>query len=127
MTDDQSLYLNRAQGRLRIAGDLLDADQSSVAVEAAAHGVYYAMFYVATAYLLGTETTVKSHRALTSKFGEHFARPGMATRPFHRHLITAFDARNAGDYALIPDIDEAKVRTLHGHAVDFLALARGEL
>ena len=68
-------------------GDLLSQARESIAAARllrnsgfhgyAASRAYYAMFYVAEAFLLGRGLSFSRHAAVHAAFGEHFAKPGL--------------------------------------------------
>jgi uncharacterized protein (UPF0332 family) len=64
----------------------------------AASRAYYAMFYIAEAFLVGENLSFSKHSAVISKFGELFARTGKIDPKFHRYLIDAEQIRLKGDY-----------------------------
>jgi uncharacterized protein (UPF0332 family) len=56
------------------------------------------MFDVAEALLLSRGLAFSSHSAVISAFGREFANTGAVPLECHRHLISAQEARNIGDY-----------------------------
>ena len=64
----------------------------------AASRAYYAMFYVAEAFLLGKGLAFSKHSGVHAAFGEHFAKAGIVQPEFHRYLIRGVAVRHAGDY-----------------------------
>ena len=85
------------------------------------------MFYVAQAFLLGAGERRKEHAKVIGAFGEHFAKAGMSTRPYHRCLIDARALRSVADYGATSSIELAQVEKCLGEAESFLALARSDL
>ena len=69
-----------------------------VSPDYAASRAYYAMFYIAEAFLEGEGMSFSSHAAVIGAFGREFARTGRLPAEFHRFLIDAQDLRNSGDY-----------------------------
>jgi len=57
----------------------------------AASRAYYAMFYIAEAFLDGEGMSFSSHAAVIGAFGREFARTGRVPAEFHRFLIDAQD------------------------------------
>jgi uncharacterized protein (UPF0332 family) len=53
----------------------------------AASRVYYAMFYIAQAFLEGEGLAFSKHSAVIAAFGQHFARTGKVPVEFHRFLL----------------------------------------
>ena len=100
MTDAQRDLLLKARTSLDAAKLLHGAGFSAFAASRA----YYAMFYVAQAFLEGDGLAFSSHAAVISAFGQHFARTGRVPVELHRYLLEAMAVRQQGDYALRPGI-----------------------
>jgi len=93
--------------KLEIA-DLLVKAQDSLAAAKVLHQegfhgfagtrAYYAMFYVAEAFLLEKGMAFSKHSAVIAAFGEHIAKTGIVPLEYHRHLIRGLQVRHAGDY-----------------------------
>ena len=83
-----------------------ELNQKGFAEFAASRG-YYAMFYIATAFLEGEGLAYSKHSAVIAAFGERFARPQRVPREFHRYLIDAERTRLRGDYNTDPNITQA--------------------
>ena len=64
----------------------------------AAARAYYAMFYVAEAFLLDKGLAFGKHSGVITAFGEHFTKTGLVPPEFHRYLIRGLQVRHAGDY-----------------------------
>lgn len=126
MTEDQLELLLKAQQSLAAARLLLENDFSDYAVSRA----YYAMFYVAEAFLEGEGLSFSSHAAVIAAFGREFARSKRVPVEFHRFLIEAQDLRNAGDYGQLNAIDSDQASEQIDRGEQFLDLAKnliGEL
>lgn len=96
------------------AGDSLAAAQllaSQGYYSFAGSRAYYAMFYVAEAFLLGQGLAFSKHSAVIAAFGQHFAKPGATPPEFHRYLIEGQNVRNAADYGRGPKLDAAQAAT----------------
>jgi uncharacterized protein (UPF0332 family) len=100
MTDAQRDLLLKARTSLDAARLLYSAGFSAFAASRA----YYAMFYVAQAFLEGDGLTFSRHAGVISAFGQHFARTGRVPVELHRYLLEAMAVRHQGDYALHPAI-----------------------
>jgi uncharacterized protein (UPF0332 family) len=100
MTDAQRALLLKARTSLDAARLLHSAGFSAFAASRA----YYAMFYVAQAFLEGDGLTFSRHAGVISAFGQHFARTGRVPVELHRYLLEAMAVRHQGDYALHPAI-----------------------
>jgi uncharacterized protein len=89
----------------------------------AASRAYYAMFYIAEAFLLGRELAYSRHSGVHAAFGEHFVKTGVVPAEFHRYLIRGMEVRHAGDYGrgsttVTPDEASEQI----AHAEEFLRL-----
>jgi uncharacterized protein (UPF0332 family) len=89
----------------------------------AASRSYYAMFYVADAFLRGRGLKFSKHSAVHAAFGQHFARTGDLPAGMHRQLIEAAAIRNLGDNGIGPDVDSATARQLIEDAEEFIRVA----
>ncbi|MDJ1183791.1 HEPN domain-containing protein [Roseofilum casamattae] len=83
MTNEQQLLLEKARRSLQGAELLVENGLPELAVSRA----YYAMFYIASAFLLSKELSFSSHSAVIGAFGREFARDNRELRGFHRALI----------------------------------------
>jgi uncharacterized protein (UPF0332 family) len=59
---------------------------------------YYAIFYIAEAFLLGQGLAFSRHSGVHAAFGEHFVKTGVVLPELHRYLIRGMEVRHAGDY-----------------------------
>jgi uncharacterized protein (UPF0332 family) len=94
MKAEQQQLLQKAEVSIRAARLLFQDGIYDVAVSRA----YYAMFYVAEAFLLSADLAFSKHSGVIAKFGELFAKPGKVPREYHRYLIQAEEARTKADY-----------------------------
>ncbi len=106
MKDEQRLLLEKARRSLVGASLLLENNLAELSMSRA----YYAMFYVACAFLLRKDLSFSSHSAVISAFGREFAKDNQRFREFHRYLIDAQDLRNRSDYDLDVGIGASEVR-----------------
>ena len=117
MTADQRDLLLKAQASLNAAyllhGEGFHAFSASRS--------YYAMFYVAQAFLEGDGLAFSRHAAVISAFGQHFARTGRAPVELHRYLLEVMALRHEGDYALRPQIRAGDAAEQLTRAEQFLA------
>ena len=70
MSKEQKLLLKKAQRSLQGAELLIDNGFFELAVSRA----YYAMFDIASAFVLGNDLSFSSHSAVISAFGRYFAK-----------------------------------------------------
>jgi len=93
----------------------------------AASRAYYAMFYVAQAFLETAEMAFSKHTAVIGAFGREFAHTGKVPAEFHRFLLDAFDARLKGDYGPRGSISPGEAEVQVARAQRFLEVAEGAL
>jgi uncharacterized protein (UPF0332 family) len=106
---------------VRAAKLLSDAGLYDFAVSRA----YYAMFYVAEAFLLGIGLAFSRHAGVIAAFfGERFAKTGMVPAELHRYLIEGQDKRNVGDYQIGPGLTDIQAAEQIARAEQFLTLAQ---
>lgn len=87
---DQIELLLKARDSLSAAEILLREGYPGFAASRA----YYAMFYVAEAFLEGEGLSYSKHSAVIAAFGEKFAHAGIVPTEFHRFLLEAQEARH---------------------------------
>ncbi len=123
MTPEQQQLLDKAHNSLRAAQILSGEAIYDVAVSRA----YYAMFYVAEAFLIGDNLSFSKHSAVISKFGETYARTGRVPVEFHRQLIQAEQSRIKSDYDAASQVSETEANEQITHAETFLTFAQANL
>jgi uncharacterized protein len=119
LTEDQRELLEKARSSLAAAKWLIEGSYPDFA----ASRVYYAMFYVAQAFLEGEGLAFSKHSAVIAAFGQHFARTGRVPVEFHRYLLTAQDLRHSGDYGPLHTVRLDQAREQITRAEAFLSLA----
>lgn len=119
MTDDQLDLLQEARDSVSAAKLLLEGGYPGYAASRA----YYAMFYVAEAFLEGEGMSFSKHSAVIAAFGQHFVRTGRVPVEFHRFLLEAQELRHAGDYGSRQAVTYEQARGQIARAEQFLALA----
>jgi uncharacterized protein (UPF0332 family) len=80
MMPEQQALLKKAENSLAAAQLLLNEGFYDFAVSR----IYYAMFYIAEAFLLGEGLAFSSHSAVIAAFGRHFAKTERVPPEFHR-------------------------------------------
>jgi uncharacterized protein (UPF0332 family) len=85
---------------------------------------YYAMFYLAKAFLAGEGLSFSKHSAVISAFGHQFAKTGKVPAEFHRFLMEAQDLRFSGDYEEGDVVKAGEAQEQIEHAERFLEMAR---
>lgn len=123
MTADQAELIHQARNSVAAAQLLLDGSFPDYAAARA----YYAMFYVAEAFLEGEGLSFSRHSAVIAAFGQNFARTGRVPPEYHRYLIQAQTLRHAGDYGQMHSVSPEQARQQIEVAAKFIALAEAEL
>jgi uncharacterized protein (UPF0332 family) len=117
-------------GLLRKAEDSLNAAklmQQNGYYDFAASRAYYAMFYLAEAFLLEYGLAFSKHSAVIAAFGERFTKTGLVPVELHRYLRDGQDSRNAGDYHIGSTLTGDQVALQIARAERFLEVARERL
>lgn len=120
MTAAQQELLRQAHDSLEAAKWLMQGKYPGYAAARA----YYAMFYIAEAFLEGDGLSFSRHSAVIAAFGREFAKRGRVPVEFHRYLIEAQAVRHSGDYGerQAVNFDQAQVQI--ERAENFLELAQ---
>ena len=116
MSPDQEELVAKARESIKAAQLLLSGGFPGFAASRA----YYAMFYLTQALLEGEGLSFSKHSAVIAAFGQHFVKTGRLPAEFHRYLINAFEARQEGDYSLVPSISPEVAKEHVGRAEKFL-------
>ncbi len=119
MMPEQATLLEEARDNVRAAHLLADERLYGIAVSRA----YYAMFYVAQAFLLGEEMAFSKHSGVIAAFGQYFANAGRVPKAFHRILINAEELRITSDYGRLRTVTAEQAREQIIHAETFLEVA----
>ena len=118
MTQDQRDLLVKARQSLSAGKHLLAGGYPDFAASRA----YFAMFYVAEAFLEGEGMSFSRHSAVIAAFGQHLAHTGKVPVEFHRTLIDAQEWRLAGDYDKVPSVSENRAQQALSEAENFVEL-----
>lgn len=119
MTSEQEALLKKARQSVEAARVLMAEGFLAFAVSRA----YYAMFYVASAMLLGEGLTYSKHAGVIGGFGQVFAKTARVPPEFHRYLISAQNDRIRADYeAMETAFSDEEVKTWLKRAEAFIAL-----
>jgi uncharacterized protein (UPF0332 family) len=123
VTIDQEELLVAARKNIDGAKKLLEIGLSGIAASRA----YYAMFYIAQAFLLEKGLAFSKHQGTISGFGKEICMAGRVPVEYHRYIIEAFDYRSEADYekphSVAPEIAEEQII----RAEMFIELAEREL
>ncbi len=119
MIDEQEQLIAKAKNSIKAAQILFNEKIYDVSISRA----YYAMFYLAEAFLISEGLSFSKHSAVISKFGERFAKTNRVPSEYHRYLIESEQSRIRSDYdaAFNPTKVEAKENV--ERAIMFLELA----
>ena len=119
MTPEQMDLVLLAKDSLAAARILHDAEHHGFAASRA----YYAMFYVAEAFLLEKGLAFSKHSGVHAAFGQHFCKTKVVPAEFHRYLTKAMETRQAGDYGRRRSVGPARAEAQIARAEQFIALA----
>jgi len=123
VNDAQRDLMEQARDSLNAAKLLLNNAYPDIAASRA----YYAMFYLAEAFLEGDGLAFSKHSAVIGGFGLHFSKSGRVPRELHQYLLDAEDARHVADYGPRKLVDAARAMELIEHAEEFLAEAKKQI
>lgn len=123
MTEEQKELILEAKDSISAAQILLDNGYPSYAAARA----YYAMFYIAEAFLEGEGMSFSKHSAVISAFGREFVHANKVPAHFHRFLIEAQGLRHLGDYGQRASVSKDEAEEQIRHAEEFLHLAESGL
>ena len=118
MTEEQFELIRQAKADVKSAENELERGNLRAAVSRA----YYAMFYVARAFLLTKSLTFSKHSATISAFGQHFAATGEIPATYHRMLSDAFELRGDADYDFETPVDRDEAGKMIRQAGEFIKL-----
>jgi uncharacterized protein (UPF0332 family) len=123
LSREEEALLKKARDSLTTAQAILDMGQPGFAVSRA----YYAMFYLAQAFLETEGKSFSKHSATISGFGRFFVKTGKIPKEFHAYLIEAEKMRLAGDYNVLRDITFNEAELHVRRAAEFLDFAEEKL
>ncbi len=109
-------YIAEAQRTLAAGYYNLDGGYTGVAVGRA----YYAFFYAAGALLLTKGISRSKHSGVLSSFRQHFVKTGVFSPEMSDAYGKAMEAREAADYDLLTNFDEAEATNLLTQAQAFV-------
>jgi uncharacterized protein (UPF0332 family) len=122
MTEIEELVA-KAEDSIKAAETLLGQSFSGFAASRA----YYAMFYLAQAFLLDKELTFSSHAAVIAAFGKEYAKTKLLDPKFHKYLILSQSERQVGDYGIGESVNTQDTLKLISWAKEFLKVAKEQL
>lgn len=119
MTEDQLDLLLKSRDSIAAAQLLVNGGYP----EYAAVRSYFAMFYIAEAFLEGESLSFSKHSAVISAFGRLFAHTGKVPVEFHRYLMEAQELRHSCDYDVRCGVTLEQAQQQIRRAEDFLKIA----
>ena len=123
MTKTQQTLVEQARQSLDAARLLTQAGHHGFAAARA----YYAMFYVAEAFLAGKELSFSKHSGVIAAFAQHFTQTRIVPEEFHRHLIRGMEIRHVGDYDYPGSVSAEEAQVQIARAEQFIHLAERQL
>jgi uncharacterized protein (UPF0332 family) len=118
MNKEQKYLIQKANKSLNAARELYQLGYFDFAISRA----YYAMFYIASAFLEGQELSFSKHSAVIAAFGKYFAKTSIVDAKYHRYLIDAQKARCQADYDTTLDFSAQEANDYLEQATEFLML-----
>ena len=123
MSRDIADLLDKSREDVRLARLILSAGSPAVACSRA----YFAMFYVAEAWLLSLGQQYASHKAVAAAFGRDVAKPGLVPRDHHGYLLEAFEGRHVADYGDRGALNDDQAAKLISQAEEMIRTAEASL
>lgn len=123
MKENTRFLLEKAASAIGAAESLLRDEYHDFSVGRA----YYAMFYTAEALLAEKELEFKKHVGVHRAFAEHFIKTGIFEHKYYHWLVTTFNSRLVGDYAIRTEFGSEEVQEWIDQAREFLSLAKSYL
>jgi uncharacterized protein (UPF0332 family) len=123
MTEEQEQLIAKANNSIKAAQILFNEEIYDVSISRA----YYAMFYLAEAFLISEGLSFSKHSAVISKFGEIFAKTNRLLSEYHRYLIEAQQSRLRSDYDASFNPTEVEAKENIERAIMFVELANQHL
>jgi len=120
MINEKSQLIAKANNSIKAAQILFNEKIYDVSTSRA----YYAMFYLAEAFLISEGLSFSKHSAVISKFGERFAKTNRLPSEYHRYLIEAEQSRLRSDYDASFNTTEVEAKENIERAIMFLELAK---
>ena len=100
--------INKAKETFQDAQLLLDADRW----DSAANRLYYASFYMISAYLAKKEIKVTTHSGLKTKFNQELVKTGKLEKDLGIAFNKLFAMRQDADYEDFQEIEEQEIKPM---------------
>ena len=123
MNEEIVSFVDKAEKSLQAARHMYRKSFYDFAVSRA----YYAMFYVASAALLGRGLRFRRHGALVAAFGQHFAKGPALSSHLQTYLVEAFEQRTRGDYQVLERVSVEEALRVLDHAEEFVSAVKAYL
>jgi uncharacterized protein len=98
-------WLQKADESLEAAQDEMRASRLSFSV----NRIYYACFYVVSAFLLQERLQFKKHSGVRASFHKHLVKPGLVSLEHGKLYEELFEARQRGDYIELVHFEKTQV------------------
>ncbi|HZJ23313.1 MAG TPA: HEPN domain-containing protein [Anaerolineales bacterium] len=119
MKEETLALLEKAERSIRNAEKtMVDGD-----LDFAASRAYYGMFYVAEALLGEKDLKFSKHGGVHGAFSHHFINTGYFDTKYQHWLVSAFNQRMLGDYAVTPEFANEDIQEIISQAREFLVAA----
>ena len=98
-------WLQKAHESIDAAQDEMGAGRLSFSV----NRIYYACFYVVSAFLLEQRLQFRKHSGVRASFHKHLVKPGLVSLEHGKLYEELFEARQRGDYIELVQFEPAQV------------------
>jgi len=98
-------WMEKATDSFNAARDELTAGRLSFSV----NRIYYACFYIVSAFLLQRRLRFKKHSGVRAAFHKHLVKPGLLNREHGQFYDEIFEARQRGDYIELVHFEKEQV------------------
>jgi uncharacterized protein (UPF0332 family) len=112
-------FLKKAQKSIEVARQINQLGNPEFAISRA----YYAMFYIATAFLETQNLNFSKHSGVIAAFGQNFAKTGQVPQKYHRYLIETEKLRKAADYSFELEFSQSDANEIIAKAEEMLEFA----
>ncbi len=112
--------LQRAEVSIRAAKELILGEYYDFVASRA----YYAVFYAATALLLGEELDFSKHSGVIASIHQRFVKTGKLDEKYGKDLNWLFELRGVGDYGATTHVSQQDATRAIRAAENFLSAAK---
>jgi uncharacterized protein len=111
-----SYWLEKADESIAAGEDEMRANRLSFSV----NRIYYACFYVVSAFLLQQGLHSKKHSGVRASFHKHLVKSGLVSLEHGKLYEELFEARQRGDYIELVRFERAQVEEWLSRACEFV-------